>query len=91
MVRTPFLVLAMRSNDKGKGYAMSTSATPANSTSGVHPEWRDEDADLTDDQTQIPVDDRYEEMADVRDRTSVAPSVDPSAHNPAGADHAAEY
>lgn len=70
----------------GKEPAMS-----ADQKSTIHAEWRDEDADLTDDETQIPVDDRYAVPGDAHASTSVPPSTDPHAPGPAGADHAGEY
>ncbi|MDR1998590.1 MAG: hypothetical protein LBQ06_01415 [Frankiaceae bacterium] len=75
----------------GAGNERKESAMSADQKPNIHPEWRDEDADLTDDETQIPVDDRYSVIGDARAATSVAPSVDPHPPGPAGADHSAEY
>lgn len=75
----------------GAGSERKEPAMGAEEKSNIHAEWRDEDADLTDDETQIPVDDRYSVLGDAGVNTPVPPSVDPHAPGPAGADHAAEY
>lgn len=77
--------------EAGAGNEGKEPAMTADEKSKIHEEWRDEDADLTDDETQIPVDDRYSVVGDARSATSVAPSLDPHAPGPAGADHSAEY